>query len=55
MVKSAKAKVNQHLARASDQFREKIIQTSCAAMEVPVHRAEKAKSTNQRQFWVRLN
>jgi len=54
MSMSAKAKVNEQLARESHQLREQMIHKFCAAMEILVYRAEKVTTSNRRQFQVHL-
>jgi len=48
MSKSARAKVNNQLARESHQLQEQKIPKICAAMEVPVYRAEKVTTLKWR-------
>jgi len=55
MSKSAKAKVDDLLARKSHLLREQRIHKICAAMETLVYGAEKVSTTKPRQFQVRLN
>jgi len=55
MSKSAKAKVDEQLARESHQLREQRIHKIHAAMEVLVYEAEKFTTTKPRQFQVHLN
>jgi len=53
--KSAKAKVDELLARESHHLREQKIQKVHAAMEVQLYGAEKVTTSKRRQFQVRLN
>jgi hypothetical protein len=55
MLKSAKAKVDDLLAKESHQLREQKIHKICAAMEAVVYGAEKVSTTKHRQFQVCLN
>jgi hypothetical protein len=55
MSKSAKAKVDDLLAKESHQLREQKIHKIRAAMEAVVYGAEKVSTTKRRQFQVRLN
>jgi len=55
MLKSAKAKVDDLLARESHLLREQKIHKIRAAMEAVVYEAEKVSKTKCRQFQVRLN
>jgi len=55
MSKSAKAQVDELLARESHQLREQKIHNIRGAMEVQVYGAEKVTTTKRRQFQVRLN
>jgi len=55
MSKSAKAKVNDLLAKESHQLREQKIHKIRAAMEAVVYGAEKVSTTKHRQFQVHLN
>jgi len=55
MLKSAKAKVDDLLARESLQLREQKIYKICAAMEALVYGAEKVSTTKCREFQVHLN
>jgi len=55
MLKSAKAQVDDLLARESLQLCEQKIHKIRAAMKVQVYRAEKVTTTERRQFQVRLN
>jgi hypothetical protein len=55
MSKSAKAKVDDLLARESHLFREQKIHKISAAMEALVYGAEMVSTTKRRQFQVRLN
>jgi len=53
--KSAKAKVNEWLARENHQLQEQKIHTIRAAMEVLVYWADKVTTAKQRQYQVLLN
>jgi len=55
MSKSAKAKVNEQLARESHPLQEQKIHKIRAAMEVLVYRADMVTTSKQRQFQVHLN
>jgi len=55
MLKSAKIKVDELLAREFHQVWEQTFHKIRAAMEVQVYGAEKDKTTKWRQFQVRLN
>jgi len=55
MSKSAKAKVNEQLARESHPLREQKIHKFRAAMEVLVYRADMVTTSKRRQFQVHLN
>jgi len=55
MSKSAKAKVDELLARESHHLREQKIYKIRAAMEVQLYGAEKVTTSKRRQFQVRLN
>jgi hypothetical protein len=55
MSKSAKAKVDDLLAKESHQLGEQKIHKIRAAMEAVVYGAEKVSTTKHRQFQVRLN
>jgi len=55
MSKSAKAKVDDLLAKESHQLREQKIHKIRAAMKAVVYGAEKVSTTKCRQFQVRLN
>jgi hypothetical protein len=55
MSKSAKAKVDELLARESYPFQGHKIHKILAAMEVQMYRAEKVTTSNGRQVQVRLN
>ena len=55
MSKSAKAKVDEQLARESHHLREQKIHKIRAAMEVQLYRAEKVTTSKRRQLQVRLN
>ena len=55
MSKSAKAKVDELLARESHHLREQKIHKIRAAMEVQLYGAEKVTTSKRRQFQVRLN
>jgi hypothetical protein len=55
MSKSAKAKVDDVLARESHLLREQKIHKICTVMESLVYGAEMVSSTKHRQFQVRLN
>jgi len=55
MSKSAKAKVDDLLARESHHLREQKIHKICAAMDVQLYRAEKITTSKRRQFQVRPN
>ena len=55
MSKSAKAKVDDLLAKNSHQLRKQNIHKICAAMEAVVYGAEKFSTTKRRQFQVCLN
>jgi len=55
MSKSAKAKVDEQLARESYELGVQIIHKICAAMAVQVYGAEKVTTTKPRQFQVHLN
>ena len=53
--KSAKAKVDEPLARESHQLQEQNIHKICAAMEVQLYRAEQVTTSKGRRFQVCLN
>jgi len=55
MSKSAKAKVDELLARESHHLREQKIHNLCSAIKVQLYRAEKVTTSNQRQFRLRMN
>jgi len=55
MSKSAKANVDDLLAKESRLLREQKIHKICAALEAVVYGAEKVSTTKRRQFQVRLN
>jgi hypothetical protein len=55
MSKSAKAKVDNLLAKESHQLHEQKIHMIRAVMETVVYGAEKDSTTKHRQFQVRLN
>jgi hypothetical protein len=55
MSKSAKAKVNEHLARQSHHLQQQTIQKIRSAMEAQLYRAEQVTTSKRRQFQVRLN
>jgi len=55
MSKSAKAKMDDLLAKESYQLGKQKIHKICAAMEAVVYGAEKVSTTKRRQFQVRLN
>jgi len=55
MSKSAKAQVDELLARESHQLLEQKIHKIRGAMKVQVYGAEKVTTTKRRQFQVRLN
>jgi len=55
MLKSAKAKVDEQLARESHHLREQKIHKISAAMEVQLYGAEKITTSKRRQFQVHLN
>jgi len=55
MLKSVKAKLDEHLATESHQLREQKIHKIRAAIEVQVYKAEKVTTSKRRHFQVRLN